>query len=105
VGEFVQRGAELAAAELNEDGGIDGRQIVVEVLDNGGSPQRAAANARTAVSRGATALITDGVGAVAVAEITDPVALPVFVVFEGGESIIDPQERPTLFRLAPANGR
>ncbi len=75
----------------------------VEVLDNGGSPQRAVANARTAVSRGATAMITDGVGAVAVAEVTDPAALPVFVVFEGGASIVDPQERPTLFRLAPAN--
>ena len=103
VGEFVQRGAELAAAELNADGGIDGREVVVEVLDNGGSPQRAVANARTAVSRGATALITDGVGAVAVSEVTDPVELPVFVVFEGGESIVDPEERPTVFRLAPAN--
>lgn len=99
VGEFVQRGAELAAAELE----AGGRQVRVEVLDNGGSPQRAVANARTAVSRGATAVITDGVGAVAVAEVTDPVDLPVFVVFEGGQSIVDPQERPTIFRLAPAN--
>jgi ABC-type branched-subunit amino acid transport system substrate-binding protein len=103
VGQFVQRGAELAATELNGDGGIVGRQVRIEVLDNGGSPQRAVANARTAVSRGATALITDGVGAVAVAEVTDPVALPVFVVFEGGQSLVDPEERPTIFRLAPAN--
>lgn len=99
VGEFVQRGAELAAAELE----AEGREVRVEVLDNGGSPQRAVANARTAVSRGATAVITDGVGAVAVAEVTDPVSLPVFVVFEGGASIVDPRERPTIFRLAPAN--
>ncbi|MCW2680609.1 MAG: Amino acid/amide transporter substrate-binding protein family [Frankiales bacterium] len=99
VGEFVQRGAELAAAQLE----ADGREVRVEVLDNGGSPQRAVANARTAVSRGATAVITDGVGAVAVAEVTDPVGLPVFVVFEGGASLVDPQERPTIFRLAPAN--
>jgi ABC-type branched-subunit amino acid transport system substrate-binding protein len=103
VGRFVQRGAELAATELNGDGGIAGRQVRIEVLDHGGSPQRAVANARTAVSRGATALITDGVGAVAVSEVTDPVALPVFVVFEGGQSLVDPQERPTIFRLAPAN--
>lgn len=104
VGEFVQRGAELAAAELNEGGGVDGRKVVLEVLDHAGSPQRAVANARTAVDRGAAALITDGTGAVAVAEVTDPVPLPVFVVFEGGASIVDPEERPTLFRLAPANG-
>ena len=103
IGQFVQRGAELAAAELNQAGGVDGSEVVVEVLDNGGSPQRAVANARTAVSRGAAALITDGTGAVAVADVTDPVPLPVFVVFEGGESIVDPEERPTLFRLAPAN--
>lgn len=103
VGEFIQRGAELAAAELNSGGGIDGRQVRIEVLDNGGSPRRAVANARTAVSRGATALITDGVGAVAVSEVSGPAALPVFVVFEGGESIVDPEERPTIFRLAPAN--
>lgn len=103
VGQFVQRGAELAAAELEADGGIDGRDVRIAVLDNAGSPQRAVAHARTAVARGATALITDGVGAVAVAEVTDPVSLPVFVVFEGGQSIVDPQERPTLFRLAPAN--
>lgn len=103
IGEFVQRGAELAVAELNEDGGVDGREVVLEVLDHAGSPQRAVANARTAVDRGAAALITDGTGAVAVAEVTDPVPLPVFVVFEGGASIVDPEERPTLFRLAPAN--
>ena len=103
IGEFVQRGAELAAAELNADGGVDGRDVVVDVLDHGGSPQRAVANARTAVSRGAAALITDGTGAVAVSDVTDPVPLPVFVVFEGGESVVDPAERPTLFRLAPAN--
>lgn len=103
IGEFVQRGAQLAAAELNDAGGVDGREVTVEVLDNGGSPQRAVANARDAVARGATALITDGTGAVAVSEVTDPVSLPVFVVFEGGESIVDPAERPTLFRLAPAN--
>jgi ABC-type branched-subunit amino acid transport system substrate-binding protein len=100
---LVSRGAQLAAAELNADGGIDGRPVAVEVLDSAGSPQRAVANARTAVSRGATALITDGVGAVAVAEVSEPAALPVFVVFEGGESIVDPEQRPTVFRLAPAN--
>lgn len=103
VGRSVERGAQLAAAELNEDGGIGGRRVRIEVLDNAGSPQRAVANARTAVSRGALALVTDGVGALAVAEVSEPADLPVFVVFEGGASIVDPQERPTVFRLAPAN--
>ncbi|MBC7374185.1 MAG: amino acid ABC transporter substrate-binding protein [Frankiales bacterium] len=103
VGRFVERGARLAAAELNKGGGVGGRKVRIEVLDNAGSPQRAAANARTAVSRGALALVTDGVGALAVAEVSEPVDLPVFVVFEGGASIVDPKARPTIFRLAPAN--
>ena len=103
IGRFAERGAQLAAEELNADGGADGKEVVIRVLDNGGSPQRAVANARTAVADGAAALITDGVGAVAVADVTDPVSLPVFVVFEGGTTLVDPQERPTLFRMAPSN--
>jgi ABC-type branched-subunit amino acid transport system substrate-binding protein len=103
IGRFAENGARLAAAELNEEGGVAGRPVRVEVLDHAGSPQRAVANARTAVAQGATALITDGVGAVALADVTDPAGLPVFVVFEGGASVVDPQVRPSVFRLAPAN--
>jgi ABC-type branched-subunit amino acid transport system substrate-binding protein len=103
IGRFAERGAELAADQLNADGGAAGKKVVISVLDNGGSPQRAVANARTAVAKGAAALITDGVGAVAIADVTDPASLPVFVVFEGGISLVDPEERPTLFRMAPSN--
>jgi ABC-type branched-subunit amino acid transport system substrate-binding protein len=103
VGRFAQRGAELAAEQLNAAGGAAGRKVVLSVLDNGGSPQRAVANARTAVAKHAVALVTDGVGAVAVADVTDPASLPVFVVFEGGSSLIDADKRPTLFRMAPAD--
>jgi ABC-type branched-subunit amino acid transport system substrate-binding protein len=103
IGRFAERGAKLAADQLNRNGGAAGRKVVVSVLDNRGSPQQAVANARTAVSKGAVALITDGVGAQAVAEVTDPVSLPVFIVFEGGSSLVDAKTRPTLFRMAPAN--
>jgi ABC-type branched-subunit amino acid transport system substrate-binding protein len=51
----------------------------------------------------AAALVTDGVGAGAVAAVTDPAHLPVFVVFDGGGSIVDPRTRPTVFRIAPAD--
>ena len=95
IGSFVERGARLAARELGD--------VRVEVRDNRGSPQQAVADAREAVELGAAALVTDGVGAVAVSEVSDPAALPVFVVFEGGASVVDPAARPTVFRLAPAN--
>ena len=100
VGQFLERGARLAAKQIATE---KGRHIRVEVLDNGGSAQTAAANARQAVSEGAVALITDGVGAAAVAAVTDPARLPVFVAFEGGSSFVDPVRHPTLFRMAPSN--
>jgi ABC-type branched-subunit amino acid transport system substrate-binding protein len=100
IGSFLDKGARLAAAEV--DAGA-GRHVRVEVLDNGGSAQTAAAHARRAVQEGAVALITDGVGAKAIAAVTDPAKLPVFITFEGGASLTDPKALPTLFRLAPAN--
>ena len=94
IGEFLQRGAQLAGRSTG---------ITVQVRDNGGSAQRAVAIARQAVSDGAVALITDGVGARAVAQVTDPAHLAVFIAFERGSSLIDPVRAPTLFRMAPAN--
>jgi ABC-type branched-subunit amino acid transport system substrate-binding protein len=100
-------GARLAAAQVNDRNGLalGGRRyrLDVKVLDNGGSPQQAAADAREAVSIHAAALVIDGVGAAAVADVTAPAHLPTFVVFEGGAGIVDPQRRPTIFRLAPAD--
>jgi ABC-type branched-subunit amino acid transport system substrate-binding protein len=107
VGEWVVRGAKLAVDELNADGGVKvgdaKRRIRLVERDHANSVQRAQDNAREAVATNAAALITDGVGAVAVAGVTDPAHLPVFVTFEGGEGLIDENARPTLFRMAPAN--
>jgi ABC-type branched-subunit amino acid transport system substrate-binding protein len=100
IGDFVSKGAQLAVAQVNAG---HGRHLRLQVLDNGGSAQTTVAQARTAVSDGAVAFITDGVGAKAVAAVTDPVKLPVFITFEGGASLTGPVTLPTLFRLAPAN--
>ncbi|HEV2890697.1 MAG TPA: ABC transporter substrate-binding protein [Frankiaceae bacterium] len=99
VAESVVRGTRLAVDELNAKGA---HYRVVE-LDHGNNVERAQANARRAVDEGAAALVTDGVGAVAVAGVTGPANVPTFVTFEGGEGIVDEQARPTLFRMAPAN--
>ncbi|MDQ1747112.1 MAG: branched-chain amino acid transport system substrate-binding protein [Frankiaceae bacterium] len=107
IARFERNGAELAASQLNAHGGITyggaKHHVVVTVLDNAGSPQQVAAHARQAVSDHAAALIIDGVGAAAVADVTGPAGLPTFVVFDGGASIVDPVKRPTIFRLAPAD--
>ncbi len=98
VADFVVNGARLAAQELT--GKTDFRLIE---LDHGNSVERALANARRAVEEHAAALVTDGVGAVAVAGVTGPANIPTFVTFEGGQDLIDEDARPTLFRMAPAN--
>jgi ABC-type branched-subunit amino acid transport system substrate-binding protein len=107
IATFERNGAELAADELNADGGVTfgghKHKVVITVRDNGGSPQRAASDARAAVAAHAAALIIDGVGAGAVADVAKPADLPVFVVFDGGASVVDPKTRPTLFRMAPAD--
>ncbi|MFL6240376.1 MAG: ABC transporter substrate-binding protein [Actinomycetes bacterium] len=104
VGTFIERGARLAVDEVNKNGiGSSHRKLSLHVLDDAGSPRVAADAARQAVSAHAAALITDGVGAGAVADVAGPSHLPVFVVFDGGSSVIDPARRPTLFRIAPAD--
>ncbi|MEU8276045.1 ABC transporter substrate-binding protein [Microbispora bryophytorum] len=107
IGAFIERGARLAVDELNAHGGVTtpsgARKVRLTVLDNAGSPAKAAANARKAVDDHAAVLLTDGTGAASVAPITDPAHLPVFICFEGGDELIDPVHRPSLFRMAPAN--
>jgi ABC-type branched-subunit amino acid transport system substrate-binding protein len=102
-----RNGAELAAAQLNAQGGVEfggaKHHVTITVLDNAGSPQQVAAHARQAVSVHAAALILDGVGAAAAADVTGPAGVPTFVVFDGGASVVDPAKRPNVFRLAPAD--
>ena len=107
IGAFIERGARFAIDELNAHGGVTtssgSRRVRLTVLDNAGSPAKAAANARKAVDDHAAVLLTDGTGAASVAPITDAANLPVFICFEGGEALIDPSRWPSLFRMAPAN--
>jgi ABC-type branched-subunit amino acid transport system substrate-binding protein len=107
VADSVVRGTRLAVDELNAAGGVKvgGRtmRLSMTTLDHANNVQRAQANARAAVEQHASALITDGVGAVAVAGVATPARLPVFVTYEGGQGLVDETARPTLFRMAPAN--
>lgn len=100
VAESVVNGARLAVEELNAKGP---RRFRLVELDHGNDVQRALANARRAVDEKAAMLVTDGVGAVAVAGVTGPADLPTFVTYEGGEGLVDEDARPVLFRMAPAN--
>jgi ABC-type branched-subunit amino acid transport system substrate-binding protein len=107
IARSIEQGARLAVDDMNAKGGVligtEKKRLRLVVRDNAGSPANALADARRAVADHAAVLLTDGTGATAVASVTDPAHLPVFVLFEGGAGIIDPARWPTLFRLAPAN--
>jgi ABC-type branched-subunit amino acid transport system substrate-binding protein len=107
IARSIERGARLAVDDVNADGGvrIDGRDRPLElvVLDHASSPANALAHARQAVRDKAADLLTDGTGATSVAGVTDPAKLPVFICFEGGKDLIEPELYPTLFRMAPAD--
>ena len=106
----IERGARLAVDEINDNGGVligeGSKQLELVVLDNASSPATAQANAREAISRKAAVLLTDGTGATSVAAVTNPAKLPVFVLFEGGDTTGKVLWQLTLERdLELGNGR
>ena len=56
LGEYAQRGVQLAAKQINADGGVDGRQIEL-VMEDSVNPQTASAKAERLVDRDGVALI------------------------------------------------
>jgi len=101
IGDAVEDGARLAVEEINAHGGIDRHRLRLVVRDVR-SPRDAVLAARGAAADHAAAFVTDGTGATAAAGVTGPAYVPMFVVFDGGASIINPSTRPTVFRIAPA---
>jgi ABC-type branched-subunit amino acid transport system substrate-binding protein len=107
IARSIINGAKLAVADINAKGGVGvghaRKKLKLVVKDNGGSPANALSDARDAVAKHALAILTDGTGAASMASVTDPAQVPVFVCFDGGAGLIDPQRHPTLFRMAPAD--
>ena len=107
LGETIARGAELAAAEINSSARVivDGKAYDFEIrrLDNGQSARRSAENVRRAIDDGAIAVVTDGIGVDASWRDADRVDLPIAITYDGGEGLVNVDERPNVFRIAPRN--
>ncbi|MFY9587364.1 MAG: ABC transporter substrate-binding protein [Actinomycetota bacterium] len=103
----IRRGAELAAAQINEAGGLNigGRRVglAVRVLDSGLSPEQSAANVREAVRLGAVAVVDEGTGVDASYRIAAEVGLPIGIVYQGAGSLVDIATRRNVFRIAPTD--
>lgn len=98
----IVNGVKLAAADLGVERG-DVVDFEVVAYDNAGSPSRAVANVRRAVARGATAIVSDGTGVDAAWRIAADADVPLGIVYDGDEGLVDPEERPNVFRIAPTN--
>ena len=104
VGETIARGAELGAAVAGsidiENGPV---RLEVERLDNGLSPRQAIANVRRAVRDDAIAIIDEGTGVDASWRIAATADIPLCITYQGGIGLVDVDERPNVFRIAPTD--
>ena len=106
LGRAIENGARLAAREVNANGirvGGTTYDLKIETMDSGLSPARAVANVRRAVGRHAVAIVDEGTGIDASWRVAAKSGVPIGVVFEGGNQVIDPVARPNVFRVAPTD--
>ena len=106
LGRAIENGARLAAREVNANGirvGGTTYNLKIETMDSGLSPARAVSNVRSAVGRHAVAIVDEGTGIDASWRIAAKSGVPIGVVFEGGNQVIDPVARPNVFRVAPTD--
>ncbi len=106
LGRAIENGSRLAAREVNAKGirvGDVTYDLRIETLDSALSPARAVANVRRAVDDHAVAIVDEGTGVDASWRVAARRGVPIGIVFEGGEGIVDPQGRPNVFRIAPSD--
>ena len=107
IGRTISQGVRLAVDEINRRGGVQvaGRayRFRVQALDNALSPRKAVQNVRTAVSRGAVAIVDEGTGIEASWRVANEAMVPIGIVFQGGIGLVDIESRPNVFRIAPTD--
>jgi ABC-type branched-subunit amino acid transport system substrate-binding protein len=103
----IVNGATLAVEQINAAGGVQigsGRvRLRVQTLDSGSSPQQSASNAREAVRLKAVAIVDEGTGVDASWRIANDAKIPIGIVYQGAMGLIDPVERPNVFRITPTD--
>ena len=103
VGQTIADGAQLAADEARiqtDDGKFRFR---IKRYDTGLSARRAVANVRRALADGAVAIIDEGTGINASWRLARDADRPICITYQGGADLVDPVERPNVFRVAPTD--
>ena len=105
VGETIANGAQLAAGGpatrvTTKDGMVVFR---IKRYDTGLSARRAVQNVRRAIADGAVAIIDEGTGVNASWQLARDADVPICITYQGGKGLVDPEERPNVFRIAPTD--
>ncbi len=104
-GEAIAKGVELAAAQINQSGGIYAGGTLYDVrvkrYDDALSARTAVANVRHAIDDGAVAIVDEGTGVDSSWQRASSAHVPIFIVFEGATELVNPKTRPNVFRIAP----
>jgi branched-chain amino acid transport system substrate-binding protein len=107
LGNTIAQGVDLAVSDANLAGGVRigdrTYRLRVRRYDNELSPRRALANVRRAVADGAVAIVDEGTGVDVSWRVAAAEGVPIGIVFQGGEGLVDEQERPNVFRVAPTD--
>jgi branched-chain amino acid transport system substrate-binding protein len=103
LGTTIVNGVRLALLNRVVEVGKEQYRFRVVRYDNAHSPSRAVANTRRAVAQHAVAIVTDGTGVDASWRIADRAGIPIGIVYDGATGLVDPDERPNVFRIAPTN--
>jgi ABC-type branched-subunit amino acid transport system substrate-binding protein len=103
VGQTIADGAQLAADEANIKTDEGTARFRIKRYDTGLSARRAVANVRRALADGAVAIIDEGTGINASWRLARDADRPTCITYQGGVDLVDPVERPNVFRVAPTD--
>ena len=104
VGETIARGVELGIAVAGPIDTKDGTvELRVKRLDNALSPRQAIANVRRAVADEAVAIVDEGTGVDGSWRIAGDAQIPICITYQGGMGLVDVEQRPNVFRIAPTD--
>lgn len=103
-GLHVQAGMQMAVADINADGGVDGRMLELIVADDQSDAEEAVIQMERLIDEGVVAVagsISSGVGA-AVAGLAEDEGIPLFLSKAGSQAILTPESRYTFRTCLPA---
>ena len=107
VGETIFHGVDLAVHEVNISGGVKvgnrSYRLRIKRYDNGLSPRKALQNVRRATADGVVAIVDEGTGVDASWRVARDAGVPIGITYQGGLGLVDEEQRPNVFRIAPTD--